>query len=134
MGDTGKPKGFIGVHGALVSAPDTPEYIHMIGGKFLTHPKMGQTYRIRIKNTAHPIMDKIEEFEIVDELYLMETYPPYELLMLCDFAGFERPVAWAKPYGLGRVFYISLGHGQSQIENPYYKSIISNALNWCGQI
>ncbi len=133
-GDTGKPKGFIGVHGASCSFLEHPDYLRMLGGKFLTHPPMGEIYTFKIKNPTHPVTSGLNDFEMIDELYLLETYPPFETLIACEYAGFERPVAWVKPYGLGRVFYTALGHGKEQTENPVFQTVIGNAAAWCAQI
>jgi uncharacterized protein len=129
-GDTGKPKGFVGIHTAACSVPGSMDFRRMLGCRFLVHPEMGEELHIHVKNPGHPVMQGVEDFSIIDELYMLELYPPFELLLSCRYKGFEHPVAWAKPYGLGRVFYISLGHGVEQISHEYYKKMIINAVIW----
>jgi type 1 glutamine amidotransferase len=65
-----------------------------------------------------------------EELYLMETYGHFDLLLSTYFKGFERPIAWVKPYGHGRVFYTALGHDQVQTENPNFQRMLINAVRW----
>lgn len=132
-GHTGKSKGFIGVHCASCSFLNSQAYLQMLGGKFLTHPPIGELYNFKIVNQDHPIMKEITDFSMIDELYLLETYSPFETLITCDFQGFIRPVAWAKPYGLGRVFYTALGHGEEQTKNQIFQKMIINAISWSTQ-
>ena len=122
-------KGFIGVHSAADSFMNTPGYIHMVGGRFLTHPEPIEL-TFNILNPHHPVMAGIEDFRMVEELYLMETYGHFELLISTYYKGFDRPVAWVKPYGKGRVFYTALGHGKEQTENPNFQRMIVNAVRW----
>ncbi len=133
-GRTGVPKGYLGVHGASASFINNRDYLKMLGGKFLTHPPMGGPYRIHVKNPEHPVLKGITDFEINDELYLMDTYPPFETLLETEYLGFSRPLAWVKPYGLGRVCYLALGHGPDQMRNPFFGKFITNALLWCANI
>lgn len=128
--NTGNPKGFIGVHGASCSFLSSEAYLRMLGGRFLTHPPLENAYNFVVQNVDHPIMKKIENFLMIDELYLLEIYPPLEILLSCDFNGFPRPIAWVKPYGLGRVFYLALGHGVEQIRSEVFKRIIINSVYW----
>lgn len=123
-------KGFIGVHSAADSFKNTPGYIPMVGGKFLTHPPGSTDLVFNVKNRHHPIMEGVEDFRMGEELYLMETYGHFDLLMSTWYQGFERPIAWVKPYGKGRVFYCALGHGKEQTENENFQRIIVNGVNW----
>lgn len=122
-------KGFIAVHSAADSFKQTPGYINMVGGKFLTHPRP-QPLTFNVKNSAHPVMEGISDFEMEEELYLMETNGHFELLMTTQFKGFERPITWVKPYGHGRVLFTALGHGKEQHEHPNFQRLIINGIHW----
>lgn len=123
-------KGFVGVHSAADSFKNTPGYINMIGGKFLTHPSQWPNLTINVLNRWHPVCEGIEDFSIDEELYLMETCGHFELLMSTWYKGFARPMTWVKPYGHGRVVYTALGHGKPQSENPNFQRLIVNAVRW----
>lgn len=122
-------KGFIGVHSAADSFKQTPGYINMVGGKFLIHPQI-QPIRFNVLKPDHPVMAGIADFEMAEELYLMETNGHFDLLMSTFFKGIERPVTWVKGYGHGRVLYTALGHGQEQTENPNFQRLIVNGVHW----
>jgi type 1 glutamine amidotransferase len=129
-GNTGRPKGFVGIHIAVCTFLHSDAYHKMLGARLLTHPEMGEEYTFEVSNPRHPVMSGIKDFALVDEFYLLELYPPFETVLSCDFRGFTHPVAWVKPYGLGRVFYTSIGHGQDQLTNPFFQKMIINAVNW----
>ena len=123
-------KGFVGVHSAADSFKETPGYINMVGGKFLTHPSYWPKLTFNVKNRLHPVMEGLEDFQMEEELYLMETYGHFEVLLATWFKGFERPIAWVKPYGHGRVCYTALGHAQQPTEDPNFQRLVVNAVRW----
>jgi type 1 glutamine amidotransferase len=124
-----KTKGLIGIHGASCSFLNSEAYLRMLGGKFLTHPPL-DTLQVEITQPNHPVMQGIADFSIQDELYLIEPYSPFEVLASCQYEGFSRPVVWVKPYGLGQVCYLSLGHGPDQLQHPSVQKIIDNTVSW----
>ena len=130
-GETGPAKGLLGVHGATVLDSASGRYQRMIGARFLTHPPMGQ-HRLAVQRPGHPVMDGVHDFSLVDELYLMESLSPFEVLLSAEHEGWERPIAWVRPFGLGRVVYCALGHGTEQLEHPSVSRILRNAMAWLG--
>ena len=128
-GETGKAKGFVGIHGASFNFLNSTAYLNMLGARFLTHPEISE-FNYHVQNTEHPIMQGVNDFKLNSELYLMEQYPPFEVLLNCDYQGFSRPIAWSKAYGLGRVFYLALGHGEEEVSNKQFQKMIINAVNW----
>ena len=123
-------KGFVGVHSAADSFKETPGYLNMVGAKFLSHPSYWPEITVEIKNHHHPVTQGIDSFQLAEELYLMETYGHFEVLMSTWFKGFERPITWVKPYGQGRVAYTALGHDKQQTENPHFQQLVVNAVHW----
>ena len=123
-------KGFVGVHGAADSFKNTAGYIPMVGGKFLMHPSGTPTFNFNIKNRRHPVMQGLNDFIMDEELYLMETCGHFELLLSTWWQDIERPICWVKGYGLGRLCYTALGHGEPQTRNPNFQKLIVNAVRW----
>jgi type 1 glutamine amidotransferase len=138
VGSVKRGLGFVGVHSATDSFVNTPGYLNMVGGRFLAHPSKDWStdpptcpvHRFRVRDPNHPIMEGIDDFEMREELYLMETYGPFHLLLSTEFQDFERPVAWTKPYGFGRVFYTALGHGAEQVRHPVFQRMVANGVAW----
>lgn len=55
------------------------------------HPPIGEQFNIA--NPNHSITAGLDNFSMVDELYLLEIYPPITTLITCDFKGFSYPIA-----------------------------------------
>lgn len=121
--------GFVGIHSAADSFHNCRRYERMVGGVFLNHPPI-QKYMFTVRNHNHPVMAGVDDFVAPEELYLMETSGHFEVLLSTHWDGFERPAAWAKPYGFGRVFYTALGHSKEQHEGAMFQRMIVNAIRW----
>jgi type 1 glutamine amidotransferase len=128
-GDTGAPKGLLAIHGATVVTSASGAYQRMLGGRFLAHPPLGP-FDVTVEAPDHPVMRGVGDFSTSDELYLLETLTPFDVLLSAEFDGFRRPLAWVRPYGLGRVCYCALGHGTEQLEHESVRRILRNALDW----
>jgi type 1 glutamine amidotransferase len=128
--NTADSLGFIGIHSASCSFLSSEPYLRMLGARFLNHPLMGPRFHFHVKEREHPVTDGITNFTLKDELYLFELYPPQLVLVTTQYDGFEVPVCWVKQYGLGRVFYLSLGHAGEQVLFPMVKRLIENAVLW----
>lgn len=128
--NTPNPLGFVGIHSASCSFLSSDSYLRMLGARFLNHPAMGPRFHFHVKEGEHPVTGGITDFALKDELYLLELYPPQLVLVTTQYDGFDVPVCWVKQYGLGRVFYLSLGHGREQIRFPMVRRLMQNAVLW----
>ena len=129
-GNTGSPKGLFAFHGATVVSTKSGLYQRMIGARFLTHPKMGDAYRFTVTKPDHPLMRGVSDFSLVDELYMMEYLSGFETVLSSPCGGFDLPIAWVKPYGMGRVCYCALGHSCDQLNDTNVRRIMMNAIAW----
>jgi uncharacterized protein len=138
--------GFIAIHGADNAAPDwSPELRKMLGGVFshvgLPDSKTRKgTYTIEIVDTSHPITKGLTEFEIKDELYYhLQMQPGVEPLATTEHEGEDWPVAWAIPYGKGRVFHTPLGHRDfgpgkdDPLRHPSLTKLIIQGADWAAE-
>ncbi|HEQ71332.1 MAG TPA: ThuA domain-containing protein [Spirochaetia bacterium] len=130
LNDRGRPAGFIGIHGATTSFQNSNDYKEMIGATFITHPEWGPEYRFSVRDPAHPVTKGVVDFILQDELYLFETHAAFHTLVSCHYEGSERPVVWCKPYGRGRICYIALGHGVTQLQHAAVGRLILNGIRW----
>jgi type 1 glutamine amidotransferase len=110
-------KGFVATHSGSDTFHGFPPYIEMLGGEFETHHAQAQVDCIN-EDPKHPACRHLgPTFHVKDEIYLLKNFDRtkvHPLLMLDkhpnDKTPGEYPIAWAKEYGKGRVFYTSLGH------------------------
>lgn len=103
-------------------SPHAGEYMQLLGSRFLAHPPM-TSFTVHVSDPSHPLVDGFTSFEVTDELYVSEIYPPIHVLLHAEFSGacpsFEigstsdddrRPILYLKPHGSGGVCYLTLGH------------------------
>ncbi len=126
-------KALIGVHNAADSFTKDAAFVALIGGKFRTHPAQ-LDITTDIVDPTHPITNGLETFTVHDELYLFSDYNPAHVHLLAQTNSFadERPVpiAWTREQGAGRVFYLSLGHNPTTLEDGHWKRFFTQGVEW----
>ena len=135
-------KGFVAVHGAACSFGNSPEYLAMLGGVFKTHPFIRE-YTVSISDHDHPVTRNLKghsvkdwekwpvfEYKVLDEQYLLDCDSRVRVLATTLFRGETWPVAWIKPWGKGKVFYLALGHDARACRNPFFAHIFKAAVAW----
>jgi type 1 glutamine amidotransferase len=124
--------GLMVIHGGIVMQNNSPEFSRMVGGSFDYHP-VQQEVQVDLVDPGHPLVSCFDgqSFVHVDEPYLFKNaYFDYDFrpLLAMDVSRLhslketiENPVvyiSWIKPYGKGRVFYVSPSHNAQSFENP----------------
>ena len=116
---------FVGIHAATDTFHGFPAFIAMIGGEFKTHgPQV--TVECLNQDAAHAATKHLPpSWTVFDEIYQMKNFERAKVHGLLSLdklllnpddikAGKatpgDYPVAWAKKFGTGKVFYTSLGH------------------------
>ncbi|MGH7200069.1 MAG: ThuA domain-containing protein, partial [Planctomycetaceae bacterium] len=115
-------------------------YRELIGGTFNGHPWGACTrVTITVHDTDFPAMKPIgEEFQIRDEIYQYVNWKPENVHVLmslnmakCDPSKpYHVPVAWAKTWGEGRMFYNNLGHNEQTWTDKRFLKSTENAVKW----
>ena len=118
-------KGFVAAHSAATAFFSWPEFGEMLGGRFDEHPWNITDATVVVEDPAFPAM---KGFPAVDDVVrralpaegLLARQAPRPRPARPERArsegaarppdGRRFPVAWAKTYGKGRVFYSTLGH------------------------
>jgi type 1 glutamine amidotransferase len=125
-----KGKGFVGIHGASATFWNSPAYLVMIGGKFITHdPNKEFLVKIRTAGAVipHPITKDIDDFIIQDELYIIEgDITQWEIIARAE----GHPIIFNKMYSNGRVHNNALGHDAKALSNPSLQKLIINGISW----
>ena len=124
-------KGYVGIHSAADSFRDCPEYRAMVGGWFVTHPAY-RDYQVSVVDGEHPITKDLVEFFVKDEMYVTDYDPRVKVLCSSLWKGAANPVAWTKPWGKGRVFYLALGHDASACKHEMFRLLLQRGCAWAG--
>jgi len=138
-------KGLVVWHHAYGSYRDWPEYKDIIGGRYqfqswtdhngITHPasvvKYDVQFRTKIADKKHPVTKGISDFDIIDETYGgCCVNPGVHVLLTTDEPTSTPSVAWTNRYGKSKVVTIILGHDQKAWNNPSFKKLLSQAIQW----
>ena len=117
----------------------------MIGGYFDNHPWNQFEATVVIEDPAFPAMKHFApRFTIKDEIYEHKNFSRDKVRVLASLdatkldytkpnihrTDHDFPVAWAKMYGKGRVFYSTFGHAAETWDNPEVQKMYFEATRW----
>ena len=135
--------GMAGCHGGMCdSFRKSTHWQFITGGQWVSHPGGdGITYTVNVRPGSSPIVEGIEDFEVTSEHYYLHIDPSVEILATTRFPlvnyyhaankPVDMPVAWTKYWGLGRVFYCSLGHHDDVFDNaPSASALMERGMLW----
>lgn len=134
--------GIAGCHGGMCdSFRKSVHWQFMTGGNWVSHPGGdGVEYVVNVKNSSSPLLEGIDDFTVKSEQYYLHVDPAVEVLATTRFPvvqgphslnkAVDMPVVWTKRWGVGRVFYCSLGHQADIVEMPEVKEIMRRGLLW----
>jgi type 1 glutamine amidotransferase len=139
-------KGFVAAHSAATGFFSWPEFGEMLGGRFDEHP-WGEHAEgtVVVDDSKFPAMRHLPaRFLVRDELYQMKDFSRDRIRVLAHLDASKLdltrplvhrkdgdfPVAWAKSYGKGRVFYSILGHDGDSWDNQVLQQMYFNAVRW----
>lgn len=138
--------GLAGCHGGMCdSFRNDTEWQFMTGGQWVSHPGGdGINYKVNVRRGSSPIIEGIEDFDVCSEQYYLHVDPAVEVLATTRFPvatyyhaankPIDMPVVWTKYWGLGRVFYCSLGHHDDVFVNsPSAEILMERGLVWAGE-
>jgi type 1 glutamine amidotransferase len=137
--------GIAGCHGGMCDAfRKETKWQFMTGGNWVSHPG-GATvrYKVEIKRGSNPLVDGLEDFELTSEQYYLHVDPAVEVLATTRFPTItwyhaangpvDMPVIWTKRWGVGRVFYCSLGHHADVFQMAMPAEIMRRGFLWAAE-
>lgn len=137
--------GFAGWHGGVLDAfRQTVEYSQMMGGMFAAHPHGMVPHRVEFTDAgrAHPITAGLEDFDLTSEQYWVLSDSLSTVLATTDIVPrasdpwpepYRAPVAWTRPWGQGRIFVTTVGHGVDDLRQPVVRDLISRGMLWAAR-
>jgi len=135
-------KGFVAAHVALTAFESWPEFLDLIGARFDGHPISGAGTIVNeggdFPATKHfpasfPFSDEFyqpkdhsrEKIDVLLRLDLSKVAPNASLHLNGDY-----PLAWAKTYGKGRVFFGSFAHSSETWDIKDIQQMYFEAMKW----
>jgi len=134
--------GFVAAHVGLTAFESWPEFGELIGGRFDQHPIVGAGTIVN-ESPGFPATKHFPAtFAFNDEFYQpkdlsrdkvdvllrldLKDVPPNPALHLNG----DYPLAWAKTYGKGRVFYGSFAHAAETWDQRNVQQMYFEAMRW----
>ena len=134
-------KAFLGAHSASDTYHDSPAFLAMLGGEFVTHGAIVEA-DVRVAEPANAVVAHLAPgFRMADEWYRFNlTGPARTVLLKFDVnpadgvgqsgAAADLPLAWQKTHGSGRVFYTALGHRSEVWNDARFRVHLREAIRW----
>lgn len=141
----GSGVGIAGCHGGMCDAfRNNTEWQFITGGQWVSHPGGEIDYIVNIRPNSSPITLGVEDFPVHSEQYYLHVDPSIEVLASTRFPvanyyhaankPIDMPVVWTKFWGLGRVFYNSLGHHDDVFEkSPAAELMMRRGMLWAAE-
>ena len=137
-------KGFVAAHTATTAFESWPAFGELIGARYDGHPWNTAYGTVINEDPAFPATKHLPAaFTLTDEFYQPKEFSrdAIRVLLRLDVSKMapntdlhrsdgDFPLAWAKTYGKGRVFYSSFGHAASTWDNPDVYRMYFEALKW----
>jgi uncharacterized protein len=104
-------------HGAAAAFRSSLRYHLMLGGDFLAHPAgegYPYPYEVNIVNRDHPVSQGVKDFAVASDVLRI-------------------PVAWARQWGEGRVFYHSIGHAPADLAGEDVRRLTKQGIAWAAR-
>lgn len=118
---------------------DADPFIRMLGGEFIKHGPQ-QVAAAQVVAPEFPGFEKLgTEVKVMEEWYTLKEFAPnlhVQLVMNTkgmngsDYDRPNYPIAWARPYGKGRVAYNAMGHREDVWDSAAYQAMILGAIKW----
>jgi type 1 glutamine amidotransferase len=138
--------GLAGCHGGMCdSFRNDVEWQFITGANWVSHPGGdGVNYTVNITAHSNPIVAGLADFPVCSEHYYLHVDPAIEVLATTRFPSVpyyhmankpvDMPVVWTKHWGLGRVFYNSLGHHDDVFDkSPSAQTIMRRGMLWAAE-
>lgn len=125
----------------IIHGDASDPFVKMLGGEFINHGQQ-QVARARVIDPKFPGCAEVgDALECMEEWYTLKEFAPnLHVLLLLETAtmsgiDYQRPpfpLAWARSFGRGRVWYNGMGHREDVWDNPKFQSLLIGGIEWAG--
>ena len=123
---------------------DSVQWQFMTGGNWVAHPGGADVdYTVNIKKSSSPLVEGLDDFDVHSEQYYLHVDPAVEVLATTRFptvnwyhasnGAVDMPVIWTKSWGVGRVYYNSLGHHADIMETETPAEMMRRGFLWAAE-
>ena len=135
-------KGFVAAHVGLTAFESWPEFLDLIGARFDGHPINGPGVVVNERPDFPATKHFPASFAFTDEFYQPKdhTRDKIDVMLRLDLSNVpasdslhlkgDYPLAWAKMYGKGRVFFGSFAHSSETWDIRNIQQMYFEAMRW----
>ena len=135
--------GFAGIHSASDAEWNWPEFEHIVGARFLSHPNeelQFQEARLDVTDASHPSTRELPDPWLwTDEWYVFTSNPSerVEVLLEVDESTYDtdgvpmgprHPISWHSTFGAGRTWYTALGHRPETFADAHFRAHLAGGI------
>lgn len=135
----GNGKGLVFLHHSMADYQEWDEFEKIIGGRYVLSnaEENGSSYRhdvdipVTVVDKNHPITKGMDDFIIHDEVYgNYKVLPSVQPLLQTTHPESGKILGWTNSYAKSRIVTLQLGHDHYAYENPNYRVLIKQAIDW----
>lgn len=138
-------KGFVAAHTGLTAFESWPQFNDLLGGQFDNHPWNTTSAHLIATDPKFPGMESFaKDSTLRDEFYQAKNFRAADshVILRLDTssvdmtrpqvvaADYPYPMAWAKMFGKGRVFYATFAHADATWDDPRIQELYMGAIKW----
>lgn len=128
-------QGVFVLHHAILAYPEWPVWSELVGIEDRTfgyHP--GESLRIDVADSAHPITRGLKPWQVVDETYKMsEPAEGSQILLTTDHPKSMHAIGWTRQHGKSRVFCFQSGHDNVTWAEACFRQVLRGGIQWCAR-
>lgn len=117
--------GFVPVHCASACWSRSPEFVRLVGARFLRHG--AEEFMVENVLPDHPVLGGLRSYHAWDETYEHAEHGS-DRVILQRRQG--EPWTWVRTQGKGRVFYTAGGHDHRVWDVPAFQDLLRNGILW----
>jgi len=128
---TRRGQGIVLLHHGILAYLDWDEFGRICRApnrKFGYHP--GQRVRVHVEDPQHPIVAGVEDWEMTDETYTIESQPDAHVILTTGHPLSMPAVGWVHEYGASRVFCFQSGHDNRAYRTPEFRRVLAQGIRW----
>ena len=134
-----KGGGHVVVHAGSSSFYDWNDYhaICLAIWKDGTGHKNPHEFKVRIKDTSHPVTRNLESLTLSDELWFKPSVQSNAVVLAESYSqhtGNWEPTAFAGQFGKGRCFTLLLGHNEVFMQQSGFKTLLIAGVEWAARL
>ncbi|MHB1356477.1 MAG: ThuA domain-containing protein [Anaerolineae bacterium] len=125
-------QGIVVLHHALLAFPNWPFWSEVVGIANRSFDYYhGQQVLTQIANNDHPITQGLQDWEMTDETYRMDSAgSDSHILLTTQHPKSMRTLAWTRQFGQSRVFCYEGGHDKLTFDNATYQTVVERGILW----